>query len=106
MIKEWPDLKNSTSNEDCYFLKKLCKEYNPTKILEIGTFVGKSAYAIASASECMIYTVDCNMDKFADMIREELTNRQYPENVAAGIEYLLNQPDGNKRVFALCNPAS
>jgi predicted O-methyltransferase YrrM len=64
MIKEWPDLRNSTSNEDCYFLKKMCEEYNPTKILEIGTFVGKSAYAMAAGSNCMIYTVDRNKDNF------------------------------------------
>ena len=64
MIKEWPDLRNSTSNEDCYFLKKMCEEYNPTKILEIGTFVGKSAYAMAAGSNCMIYTVDRDKDNF------------------------------------------
>ena len=64
LIKEWPDLTKSTSNEDCYFLKKICEEYKPKKILEIGTFVGKSAYAMASGSDCMIYTIDRDKDKF------------------------------------------
>tara|TARA_A100001515_G_scaffold71744_1_gene57129 strand:- start:14115 stop:28475 length:14361 start_codon:yes stop_codon:yes gene_type:complete len=40
-----------------------------------------------------------NIQKFADMIRDEIAKRNYPENVAAGIESLLNQPDGDKKVF-------
>ena len=96
MIKEWPDLKNSTSNEDCYFLKKLCKEYNPTKILEIGTFVGKSAYAMASASECMIYTVDCNMDKFLKPPKyKHLADRIIRHPRMHSIDFWKNYPDQN-----------
>ena len=96
MIKEWPDLKNSTSNEDCYFLKKLCKEYNPTKFLEIGTFVGKSAYAMASASECMIYTVDCNMDKFLKPPKyKHLADRIIRHPRMHSIDFWKNYPDQN-----------
>jgi len=96
MIKEWPDLKNSTSNEDCYFLKKLCKEYNPTKILEIGTFVGKSAYAMASASDCMIYTVDCNMDKFLKPPKyKHLADRIIRHPRMHSIDFWKNYPDQN-----------
>ena len=62
--EDWPDLSKTTSNDDCRFLKELCLEYNPKKILEIGTFVGKSTYAMASGSNCPIYTIDKDKDKF------------------------------------------
>ena len=64
LIDEWPDILNSTSNRDCYFLYETCLEYKPKKILEIGTLVGKSAYAMALGSDCEIHTVDKNRDRF------------------------------------------
>ena len=96
MIKEWPDLKNSTSNEDCYFLKKMCEEYNPTKILEIGTFVGKSAYAMASGSDCMIYTVDRDKDKFLKPDKYKyLADRIIRHPFMDSIDFWKNYPDLN-----------
>jgi len=64
LIDEWPDILNSTSNRDCYFLYETCLEYKPKKILEIGTLVGKSAYAMALGSDCEIHTVDKSRDRF------------------------------------------
>ena len=64
LIEDWPDTLDSTSNEDCYYLYETCLEYKPKKILEIGTYVGKSAYAMALGSDCEIHTVDRNRDRF------------------------------------------
>jgi len=64
LINDWPDTRDSTSNEDCYFLYETCLAYKPKKILEIGTLVGKSAYAMALGSNCEIHTVDKNRDRF------------------------------------------
>ena len=96
MIKEWPDLKNSTSNEDCYFLKKMCEEYNPTKILEIGTFVGKSAYAMAAGSNCMIYTVDRDKDNFLKPDKYNyLAKRIIRHPLMDSMDFWKNYPDLN-----------
>ena len=51
LIDTWPDTPDSTSDADCYFLYETCLEYKPKKILEIGTLVGKSAYAMALGSD-------------------------------------------------------
>ena len=64
LIDTWPDTPDSTSDADCYFLYETCLEYKPKKILEIGTLVGKSAYAMALGSDCEIHTVDKNRDRF------------------------------------------
>ena len=64
LIDNWPNHNSSTSNEDCYFLYETCLKYKPKKILEIGTLVGKSAYAMALGSDCEIHTVDKNRDRF------------------------------------------
>ncbi len=96
MIKEWPDLRNSTSNEDCYFLKKMCEEYNPTKILEIGTFVGKSAYAMAAGSNCMIYTVDRDKDNFLKPDKYNyLAKRIIRHPLMDSMDFWKNYPDLN-----------
>ena len=41
---------NSSSDGDCHYLQLLCLEAQPEKILEIGTWCGKSAYYLAVAS--------------------------------------------------------
>jgi hypothetical protein len=94
LIKEWPDLTKSTSNEDCYFLKKMCEEYKPKKILEIGTFVGKSAYAMASGSNCIIYTVDRDKDKFLKPPKyKHLSDRIIRHPNMDSIDFWKNYPD-------------
>ena len=50
-ISNFPNLENSTSNADCYFLALLVKKFKPANILEIGTFVGKSTFSLACAAE-------------------------------------------------------
>ena len=81
IIKSWPNTKDSTSNEDCYFLYEKCREYKPKKILEIGTLVGKSAYAMALGSDCEIHTIDKNRDRFVLHKGHEQIIR-YPETTS------------------------
>ena len=96
LIKEWPDLSKSTSNEDCYFLKKLCLEFNPTKILEIGTYVGKSAYAMASGSDCPIYTIDRYNDSFLTPHKyKHLTDKIIRHPRMDSIDFWKKYPDLN-----------
>ena len=67
---------NSSSDGDCHYLQLLCLEMQPKKILEIGTWYGKSSYYLSVASNyfqqildlpisdfCEIHTIDQN-DKF------------------------------------------
>jgi len=46
--KDWKD--GSTGAVDCKYLQLLCIEKKPKKILEIGTWVGSTAYAMAFAT--------------------------------------------------------
>ena len=100
LINEWPDLSKSTSNEDCNYLKKLCLEFKPTKILEIGTYVGKSAYAMASGSDCPIYTIDRDKNKF---LRPEkykaLADKIKTHPNMDSIDFWRNYPDLNEFDF-------
>ena len=84
LIDNWPDTLNSTSNKDCYFLYETCLKYKPKKILEIGTFVGKSTYAMAFGSDCEIHTVDKNIDRFI---------------VHEGFERIIRYPETNSIDF-------
>tara|TARA_R110002060_G_scaffold63696_1_gene72949 strand:- start:347 stop:991 length:645 start_codon:yes stop_codon:yes gene_type:complete len=58
----------TTSKPDCKFLQLVCLEFKPKKIIEIGTWIGSSAYSMASATKetgAVIYTCD-NKDEFVD----------------------------------------
>lgn len=55
--------RNSSSDSDNHYLQALCLNAKPKKILEIGTWCGKSSYYMAAASDCPIHTVDDN-DEF------------------------------------------
>ena len=96
LIDTWPDTPDSTSNEDCYFLYETCLEYKPKKILEIGTLVGKSAYAMALGSDCEIHTVDKNRDRF--IVHEGFERIiRYPNTES--MEFWKNGMDGFDFVF-------
>ena len=55
---------NSTSRIDCLFLQLACLVEKPKKIMEIGTWIGTSAYALSQASDALIYTCDDGPDNF------------------------------------------
>lgn len=68
----------TTSNEDCRYLFLLCETYKPKKILEIGTFVGKSTYSLSLASNSVVYTIDENEDKFIELKPFDKNIIRYP----------------------------
>ena len=59
-IYDWPNKKgmSSIANADCDFLRDMCLQYKPTKIIEFGTGSGKSTWAMALTSNCEIHTID------------------------------------------------
>lgn len=59
-----PRMENSTSGSDALFLQLACLREKPKKIMEIGTWVGTSAYALSEASDALIYTCDQGPDNF------------------------------------------
>ena len=59
-----PVLKDSISRSDALFLQLACLVEIPKKIMEIGTWVGTSAYALSQASDALIYTCDQGPDNF------------------------------------------
>ena len=69
--------------------ENLLKKFNLEKVIDSQT--GEESYKLKNG----------DMSKFAEVIKKEISDRKYPENVAAGIESLLNEKDGNKRVFDL-----
>ena len=74
----------------------MCEEYKPTKILEIGTFVGKSAYAMAAGSNCMLYTVDRDKDNFLKPDKYNyLAKRIIRHPLMDSMDFWKNYPDLN-----------
>jgi len=58
---------NSISRGDIAFLQAVCLEEKPNAIMEIGTWVGRSAYTMAIASEADIYTCDSGDNMFIEI---------------------------------------
>jgi hypothetical protein len=59
-----PRMENSISASDAHFLQLACLVEKPKKIMEIGTWIGTSAYALSQASDALIYTCDEGPDNF------------------------------------------
>ena len=57
-------MENSIGGSDALFLQLACLREKPKKIMEIGTWVGTSAYALSEASDALIYTCDEGPDNF------------------------------------------
>ena len=55
---------NSIGNQDAIFLQLACLVEKPKKIMEIGTWLGTSTYAMAQVSDALIYTCDQGPDNF------------------------------------------
>lgn len=58
------DLTDSIGDADWFFIYLACLVENPKKIMEIGTWIGLSTYAMALASNALIYTCDQGPDNF------------------------------------------
>jgi hypothetical protein len=54
----------SIGGADAIFLQLACLVERPKKIMEIGTWLGTSTYAMAQASDALIYTCDQGPDNF------------------------------------------
>jgi len=63
---------NSISRSDARFLQLACLVEKPKKIMEIGTWIGTSAYALSQASDALIYTCDEGPDNFYKIEGQEL----------------------------------
>ena len=66
---------DSISRGDVTFLQAVCLEEKPNTIMEIGTWVGRSAYTMAIASEADIYTCDSGDNMFTEI--EEYSDKQH-----------------------------
>ena len=99
---------NSISSADAIFLQLACLVERPKKIMEIGTWVGTSAYALAQATirrgyfdlEVPIYTCDDGPDNFYVVEgQESYTKRiiRHPETHSS--EFLKNIDGGFDFVF-------
>ena len=103
-----PFPKDSISGADAIFLQLSCLVERPKKIMEIGTWVGTSAYALAQATirrgyfdlEVPIYTCDDGPDNFYVVEgQESYTKRiiRHPETHSS--EFLKNIDGGFDFVF-------
>ena len=95
-----PFPKDSISGSDAIFLQLSCLVERPKKIMEIGTWVGTSAYAMAQTSDTLIYTCDQGPDNFyIHEGQESYTKRiiRHPETHSS--EFLKNIDGGFDFVF-------
>ena len=92
LVKNRPVIECSTSNEDCLFVYLLVKHLKPTNILEIGTFVGSTLFAIITACEenelpYTIHTID-NQDELkleAELLHSVKIHKGWSSTVLQGI---------------------
>lgn len=85
VVYDWPTSKGGStiSVEDCDFLRSLCLQYNPTKILEVGTGSGRSTWAMALSSDCDIHTIDKE-----DWYSNQLTNDKIKRYITYSTQWL------------------
>ena len=96
-----PVVEDSISSSDALFLNLACLVEKPKKIMEIGTWVGTSAYALSQTTEdALIYTCDDGSDKFYTIEgQESCTDRikRYPDTHSS--EFLKKIDSGFDFVF-------
>jgi hypothetical protein len=95
---------HSISRTDRRFLQLACLVEKPKKIMEIGTWIGTSAYALSQASDALVYTCDQGPDNFYIIEgQESYTDRiiRHPDTHSS--EFLKNIDGGFDFVFADAN---
>jgi len=91
---------DATGQTDCLFLQLACLVEIPKKIMEIGTWVGTSAYALSQASDALIYTCDQGPDNFYIIEgQESYTDKIICHPKTHSSEFLKNMDDGFDFVF-------
>ncbi len=96
---------DTTSYSDCSFLSLLILEYKPKNIMEIGTWVGTTSYAMTSTSkDVTVYTCD-NNDRFVNLNLEQ-NNRIKIHPKTYSTEFLKNLLTQNIKFDMIFNDAS
>ena len=69
IFDQYPNIQktNSSSDSDCQYLQLLCLEAKPQKILEIGTWCGKSTYYLSVAANYFRWTLDLPIEDFCEV---------------------------------------
>ena len=95
---------DATGQTDCLFLQLACLVEIPKKIMEIGTWVGTSAYALSQASDALIYTCDQGPDNFYIIEgQESYTDRIIRHPKTHSSEFFKKIDGGFDFVFADAN---
>jgi hypothetical protein len=81
-------MENSIGGSDALFLQLACLREKPKKIMEIGTWIGTSAYVLSQASDALIYTCDEGPDNFYIIEGQE----SYPDRI-------IRHPDTHSSEF-------
>ena len=92
---------DSISRGDVAFLLAVCLQEKPNTIMEIGTWVGRSAYTMAIASEADIYTCDSGDNMFTEI--EEYSNKvhlhpNFAEKSVSGDNVFINVKEYLNRI--------
>jgi predicted O-methyltransferase YrrM len=96
---------DTTGFNDCSFLSMLILEYKPKNIMEIGTWVGTTSYAMALTSkDATIYTCD-NNNKFVNLNIEQ-NNRIINHPNTHSTVFLNNMVNNNIKFDMIFNDAS
>ena len=99
-----PVVEDSISRSDAIFLQLVCLVEKPKKIMEIGTWVGTSAYALSQASDALIYTCDQELDNFYIIEgQESYTDRIIRHPKTHSSEFFKKIDGGFDFVFADAN---
>lgn len=96
---------DTTGFNDTSFLSLMILEHQPKNILEIGTWVGTTSYAMATSStDVTVYTCD-NNNRFVNMGLEQ-NNRIKTHPSTYSTEFLKNMLSQNIKFDMLFNDAS
>ena len=91
---------DSIGRADAIFLQLACLVERPKKIMEIGTWLGTSAYAMAQTSDTLIYTCDQGPDNFyIHEGNDSYTNRIIRHSDTHSSEFLKKIDGGFDFVF-------
>lgn len=96
---------DTTGYNDCAFLSLLVLNYKPENILEIGTWVGTTSYAMAlTDGDCKVYTCD-DSNRFVKL-NIEANNRIFTHSKTHSTEFLKRMINDDMVFDMIFNDAS